>query len=132
MINPSFQELSEISESRYEICVMCMKRARLLIDQSKPLIKTDAQKPVTQALEEVMSGKIHSCDPGDLPCPLSDQEEEEEAYDEEKKESLSQELSADEDLGEEASFEDGFLNDGITPADTEDGDPEEKTQELEP
>ncbi len=101
MINPSFQKLSEISESRYEICVMCMKRARLLIDRSKPLIKTDAHKPVTQALEEIMAGKIHSCDPGMAPSSVQEKLlKEEEGLLEEGMESGSEENSPKEDLSE--------------------------------
>mgnify|MGYP001212014078 CR=1 FL=1 len=58
MINPSFKELAEISASRYEVCVMVMKRARLLTDGSKPKIKTKAKKPVTVALDEIMAGEV--------------------------------------------------------------------------
>lgn len=54
MINPSFQELNEISPSRYDVCVMVMKRARLLTDGSKPLVDSKGEKPVTVALDEIM------------------------------------------------------------------------------
>lgn len=63
MINPSFQELSKISSSRYDICVMVMKRARLLIDGAEPLMESAAQKPCTQALDEIMHGKIERIQP---------------------------------------------------------------------
>ena len=56
MINPSFKELSQISKSRYDICVMVMKRARLLIDGSEPLVKSAGKKPCTVALDEIMQG----------------------------------------------------------------------------
>ncbi len=62
MINPSFKELANISESRYKVCVMVMKRARLLTDGSKPLVKSEGQKPVTVALDEIMAGKVTSKD----------------------------------------------------------------------
>lgn len=58
MINPSFKELSEISPSRYDICCMIMKRARLLTEGAKPLIDTKSENPVSIALEEIMEGKI--------------------------------------------------------------------------
>lgn len=54
MKNPSFKELSEISSSRYEICMMCAKRARRIVNGSAPLTKKVEAKPVTQALNEVM------------------------------------------------------------------------------
>ena len=58
MINPSFKELAEISASRYEVCVMVMKRARLLTDGSKAKMRTKAKKPVTVALDEIMAGAV--------------------------------------------------------------------------
>ena len=58
MINPSFKELSEISSSRYEVCIMVMKRARLLTDGSKPKIKSKGKKPVTVALDEIMAREV--------------------------------------------------------------------------
>ncbi|MDY3051824.1 MAG: DNA-directed RNA polymerase subunit omega [Ndongobacter sp.] len=58
MINPSFKELSEISPSRYEICVMVMKRARRLVDHSEPKVLSRAAKPVTLALDEIMAGQV--------------------------------------------------------------------------
>lgn len=78
MINPSFSELEKISKSRYEICVMCMKRTRLLIDDSKPLVKTKTHKPVTKALEEIMAGKVIPCDEGELKLYIKKEKEEEE------------------------------------------------------
>nr|WP_072514197.1 DNA-directed RNA polymerase subunit omega [Ndongobacter massiliensis] len=59
MINPSFKELSEVSPSRYEICVLVMKRARRIIEGSKPLVESEAAKPVTLALDEIMAKKVH-------------------------------------------------------------------------
>ncbi|MDO5689380.1 MAG: DNA-directed RNA polymerase subunit omega [Tissierellia bacterium] len=58
MINPSFQEFREINESRYAIVMIASKRARQLVNMSKPLVETRAEKPVTIAIEELMSGKI--------------------------------------------------------------------------
>lgn len=59
MINPSFKELSKISSSRYEIAMMAAKRARKLVDGSKPLVKAEgAAKPVTLAIKEIMANKV--------------------------------------------------------------------------
>ena len=60
MINPSFQDLSKIAKSRYDVCVMVMKRARLIIDGSKPLVESKAKKPCTLALDEIMAGKVRT------------------------------------------------------------------------
>lgn len=43
MINPSFKKLSEINNSRYALCVMVSKRARMLIDGKETKLKK--QKP---------------------------------------------------------------------------------------
>lgn len=58
MKNPSFKELSDISSSRYEICMMCAKRARRIVNGSAPLTKEVEAKPVTQALYEVMGKEV--------------------------------------------------------------------------
>ncbi|WP_425540229.1 DNA-directed RNA polymerase subunit omega [Microaceticoccus formicicus] len=58
MINPSFEELRKINDSRYAIVMITSKRAKRLVEKSKPLIETASQKPVTIALEELMQGKI--------------------------------------------------------------------------
>ncbi len=59
MLNPSFSELDEISESRYEIVMLVAKRARDIIDGAEPLIPVRKdEKPVTVAIEEVMEGKV--------------------------------------------------------------------------
>ncbi|MDO5717939.1 MAG: DNA-directed RNA polymerase subunit omega [Tissierellia bacterium] len=58
MINPSFDELKKINDSRYAIVMIVSKRARRLVGKSEPLIETKAQKPVTIALEELMDDKI--------------------------------------------------------------------------
>lgn len=58
MINPSFKELEKISKSRYSIVIMASKRARRIVDGSKPLCDTAACKPVTIAIDEIMNGKL--------------------------------------------------------------------------
>ena len=62
MKNPSFKTLSEVSPSRYEICMMCAKRARRIVNGSDLLTKDHEDKPVTQALHEIMEGKVKKND----------------------------------------------------------------------
>ena len=58
MINPSFKELEGISKSRYKIAMMAAKRAKEIIAGDKPMVKGTGVKPVTQAINEIMEGKI--------------------------------------------------------------------------
>jgi len=58
MLNPSFRDLAERGDSRYTLAILIAKRARKIVDGSKPLVETDSKKPVSIALEEVLSGKI--------------------------------------------------------------------------
>lgn len=58
MLNPSFNELSEKGDSRYTLVMLTAKRARKIIDGSKPLLETTLKKPVSIALEEVLEGAI--------------------------------------------------------------------------
>ena len=58
MKNPSFKTLSEVSPSRYDICMMVSKRARRIVNGSAPLTKHVEAKPVTQALNEIIEGKV--------------------------------------------------------------------------
>ena len=58
MINPSFKKLSEINNSRYALCVMVSKRARMLIDGKDTKLKKAKAQPVTTALEEVMEKMV--------------------------------------------------------------------------
>ena len=58
MINPSFKELEKIDKSRYALVVMTSKRARRIVNGSTTLMETDAQKPITQALQEIVAQKV--------------------------------------------------------------------------
>lgn len=58
MIIPSFKELKEVANSRYELAILVSKRARKLVDGNPALVETDSNKPVTIAIEEIMDGKI--------------------------------------------------------------------------
>ncbi|MBC8588638.1 DNA-directed RNA polymerase subunit omega [Paratissierella segnis] len=58
MLNPSFSDLLKNGESKYTLVMVAAKRARQIIDGSKPLVETSSSKPVTIALEELIEGKI--------------------------------------------------------------------------
>ena len=58
MDNPSFKDLKNIYDSRYALVMMTAKRARKIVDGSKPLIETKDKNPITIALEEIMNGKV--------------------------------------------------------------------------
>lgn len=58
MINPSFDELKKIDDSRYLIVVAVAQRARRIVQGSDVLIETKNKIPVTIAIEEVMEGKV--------------------------------------------------------------------------
>ncbi|GAA0722747.1 DNA-directed RNA polymerase subunit omega [Clostridium malenominatum] len=58
MINPSIVELLEKVDNRYTLVVMASKRARQLIENDEPLIKTELKKPVTVAINEINSSAI--------------------------------------------------------------------------
>ncbi|MDD2446572.1 MAG: DNA-directed RNA polymerase subunit omega [Tissierellia bacterium] len=58
MLNPSLKEFLIAGESKYTLATVISKRARQIIEGSKPLIETNSQKPVTIALEELLEGKL--------------------------------------------------------------------------
>ncbi|WP_138159308.1 DNA-directed RNA polymerase subunit omega [Peptoniphilus catoniae] len=58
MIIPSFEELKEITDSRYSLVVLISKRARKIVEGSGPLIETENTKPVSVAIEEAVKGAI--------------------------------------------------------------------------
>lgn len=58
MLNPSFNNPSTKGESRYTLVMIVAKRARQIIDGSKPLVETNSSKPVTIAIEELLQDKI--------------------------------------------------------------------------
>lgn len=55
---PSFEELKEVTNSRYELCILASKRARKIVDGGEALIDTDMKKPVSIAIEEIMDRQI--------------------------------------------------------------------------
>lgn len=58
MLNPSFNNFLNNGESKYTLVMVAAKRARQIIDGSKPLVETSSSKPVTIALEELVEGKL--------------------------------------------------------------------------
>lgn len=58
MINPSIVDLLNKVDNRYSLVVITSKRARQIIDGSKPLIDTERTKPLTVAINELYVGEI--------------------------------------------------------------------------
>lgn len=58
MLNPSFKEVLKEGDSRYTLVMLTAKRARQIIDGSDPLVETEATKPVTIAIQEIVDGKV--------------------------------------------------------------------------
>ncbi len=58
MYIPSLNDLAKVGDSRYTLAILAAKRSRQLIEGSKPLIETNSTKPVSIALEEIVSGKV--------------------------------------------------------------------------
>ena len=58
MLNPSFEGILKEGDSRYTLVMLASKRARQIIEGSKPLIETDSKKPVSIAIEEILASKI--------------------------------------------------------------------------
>ncbi len=58
MINPSIVDLLKKVDNRYSLVIITSKRARQIIDGSKPLIDTEKYKPLTVAINEVNFGEI--------------------------------------------------------------------------
>ena len=58
MINPTLNELTEKVDSRYTLVVAVAKRARQLVEGSKPLVSVESDRPVTIAVHELNERKI--------------------------------------------------------------------------
>lgn len=54
-------KLDEKIDSVYKLVLIAARRARQLGKGAKPLVKTDARKASTIALEEILAGKV-SCE----------------------------------------------------------------------
>ena len=53
MINPSVVDLLEKIHDRYSLVMLTSKRARQIIEGSKPKIARDSNKPLTIAINEI-------------------------------------------------------------------------------
>ncbi|ASW42974.1 MULTISPECIES: DNA-directed RNA polymerase subunit omega [Eubacteriales] len=58
MINPSIMDLLKKVDDRYSLVIITSKRARQIIDGSKPYIDTKLKKALTISINEVNEGKI--------------------------------------------------------------------------
>lgn len=58
MIYPSIDTLMTKVDSKYTLVIAAAKRARLLNEEQPALIKTNANKQVSIALEEIAADKI--------------------------------------------------------------------------
>lgn len=58
MIKPSLEELLEQVDSKFSLVTMVSKRAKQINDGFPRLVKTQAIKPVSIALEEISQNKI--------------------------------------------------------------------------
>lgn len=58
MINPSVVDLLKKVDNRYTLVTITAKRARQLIEGSKPLVNVDSTKPVTIAINEIYENAI--------------------------------------------------------------------------
>lgn len=58
MINPSIVDLLKKVDNKYSLVTLASKRARQIIEGSKPLIDIESSKPVTIATNEVNLGAI--------------------------------------------------------------------------
>lgn len=53
MINPSVVDLLEKTHDRYSLVLLSAKRARQIIDGSKPQVDAHSHKPLTIAIHEI-------------------------------------------------------------------------------
>ena len=58
MLYPSINELTKKVDSKYTLVMIIAKRARQIVDDSKPLIETDDIKPVSIAIKEMDQEKL--------------------------------------------------------------------------
>lgn len=58
MKQPPLEELLKQADSRYTLAVAIAKRAREIVNGSKPRVEVDSNKPVSIAMAEMAAGKI--------------------------------------------------------------------------
>ena len=63
MLYPAVDDLLKKVESRYTLIMVTSKRARQIIEGSKPLVNTESIKPVSIAIEEIDQDKLEFTTP---------------------------------------------------------------------
>ena len=58
MINIELNELLQKADCRYTLVVEAAKRARQIVDGSQPLTAKSEANPVSQAVNEILEGKV--------------------------------------------------------------------------
>lgn len=58
MNQPPIDVLRERVDSRYTLVVCAAKRARQILEGSRPLVEVESDRPVTIALHELANGKL--------------------------------------------------------------------------
>ena len=58
MMYPGVTELEDKADCRYTLVVESSKRARQLVEGAQPLTEENEANPVSQAVKEIMLGKI--------------------------------------------------------------------------
>lgn len=64
MVNPDFNKLLKEKQSRYALVTAVAKRARTISEDKEMTALIGTEKPVTYALDELMSGEMEIYDPG--------------------------------------------------------------------
>jgi DNA-directed RNA polymerase subunit omega len=64
MIRPPLEELLEQVETKYALVIAAAKRARQIKEGVLPLVDIDSTNPVSIALEEIATGRVHVEEPG--------------------------------------------------------------------
>ena len=59
MINPSVVDLLKKTKDRYSLVILTSKRARQIIDGSKPQVDAHSNKALTIAINEVNEGAVN-------------------------------------------------------------------------
>ncbi len=58
MLKPSIDTLVEKAGSRYSLCIIAAKRARVLINGEDDMMESDIDKPLSIAIDEIMNDEV--------------------------------------------------------------------------
>jgi len=67
MIPPSTKDIMEVADSKYAVVVAAAKRARALSEKKRNDENHRLSSVVTDALEDIMHGRVKIVDPGGKP-----------------------------------------------------------------